>query len=266
MNLFINKHFQEAIRVDGLDLCLLILLIFILLEKDKELWAKWHKSMGLSSRSNLKKAISCLECIVENNIKVERLLNEIINEPLKERSDDNNNLIDMYNFCLQDISRFRKIMKILRKRTFIENIFNPSFEKKIAIRCNRKTKKLPIELIIPFPRYYKMIWKNEAITFDFTKSEKNTIIKALSLTPSSLKDIVGWEYKNLFKKSWAKIKKYSKKILWKISAFVLFGISLVLFYLKSEVSGVGVIFLTISIGLLSPYIQELYERVHKATE
>jgi len=266
MNLFINKHFQEAIRIDGSDLCLLILLIFILLEKDKELWAKWHKSMGLSSKSNLKKAISCLECIVENNIKVERLLNEIINEPLKERPDDNNNLIDMYNFCLQDISRFRKIMKILRKRTFIEINFHPSFEKNVTIRCNRKTKKLPIELIIPFPRYYKMIWKNEAITFDFTKSEKNTIIKALSLTPSSLKDIVGWEYKNLFKKSWAKIKKYSKKILWKISAFVLFGISLVLFYLKSEVSGVGVIFLTISIGLLSPYIQELYERVHKATE
>lgn len=267
MNLFINKHFQDAIRINGSDLCQLILLVFILLEKHKELWEKWHKSMGLSSRSNLNKAISCLECICRNNIEIERLLNKFLSEPLKEISEENNNLINMYNLCLQDIFKFRRIMKISRKRTFIEMNYHPSFEKNVAIviRYNRKIKKLPYELIIPFPRYYKMIWKNEAITVDFTKAEKNNIIKSLSLTPSRLKEIIGWKYENLFKKLWAKIRKCSKKNLWKFIAFVLLGISLFLFFSKQEAVGGG-IFLTFSAGLFAPWIYEIYEKMHKAEE
>jgi len=262
LNLFINKRFQDVINADGSDLALLMLLTLILLENHKELWKKWHTCMGLSGRSDLTKAISHLKCIVENNVEIERLLNKLLNEPLEETPEDENKIISLYNLCLQNIAKLRRIMKINRKRTSVEQDFHPSFEK-VVIKYAHKRKEFSHDLIIPFPPYYKTIWKEEAITVDSVASGKNNKIISLSLTPTRLKNIIGWRYESLFTRGWNWIKKYSKRSLWRIIAIGLFLGGVVLIFKNTAI---GTILLTFGSLLLSPLVWEWYSKKHKPQE
>ena len=265
MDLFTNKRFQDVISTDGSDIARLMLVTLTLLEKKRELWTKWCTHMGLSEKNNLSEAVSHLKYITESSKEIEGLVRKLMNDPLTERFEDENDLLALYNSCLQSVARFRKNMRICRKRTFVKQTFYPYFEN-VVIKFAHKEIGLSHDLIIPFPPYYKIVWGKEGITVDSVTSRKNNKITSLSLTPTGLKSIkdIGWKYENFLRKYWNRMKIYSRKFLWKIIAVVLFLLGGVLSYLEKGV--IGGILLVIAGLLLSPWIGELYSKKHKREE
>jgi len=221
--------------------------------------------MGLCEKNNLSKAVNHLKYITESSEEIERLAIRLMNDPLAERFEDENDLVALYNSCLQSIARFRKTMRISRKRTFVKRTFNSWFEN-VVIKFAHKEIRLSHDLIIPFPPYYKIVWEKEGITVDSVSSGKNNKITSLSLIPTGLKSIkdIGWEYENLLRKCWNWMKIYSRKFLWRIIAVALFLLGGVLSYLEKGV--IGTIFLVIASLLLSPWIGELYSKKRKRDE
>jgi hypothetical protein len=259
MNLFINKRFQDVINTDGSDIALLTLLTCVLLKNQRELREKWYTYLGLSEKINLTKALNRLKAITENSIEIDRLIAKFLNEPLKKTFEDENALIGLYNFCLQDIVKLRRIMKINRKRTFVVQDFH-HLEREVVVKFGRKKEKASHDLIIPFPPCYKTIWRKESITVDSVMSGRNNKITSLSLTPTSLKSIIGigWEYESTIKRIWNRIKRYSKRSIWKIIAIGLFVGGVLLLFFKHTTS--GTILLALGSILLSPLIQEWYSK------
>ncbi len=263
MNQFIDKRFQDVINADGSDIALLILVVLILMKNHRELFKKWCACTGLSEKIKLTKAVNRLEYITENSIIIDDLIKKLLSEPLEMTLKDEKKLIDLYNFCLQDIVKLRKIMRINRKRTFVVQDFH-HIEREVAVKIRRTIKKISHDLIISFTRFYEPIWKKESVTVDTVKSGKNNRIKSLSLTPTGLKNIIGWKYDSFLKKYWKRMRKYSRKFLWKIITVGLFLFCLVLFYLGVEVGG-GIL-LAISCLLFSPLIGEWYLKAGKEQE
>jgi hypothetical protein len=265
MNLFINKRFQDVINTDGSDIALLTLLTCVLLKNHRELREKWYTYLGLSKKVNLTKALNHLKAITENSIEIDRLIAKFLNEPLKKTFEDENALIGLYNFCLQDIVKLRRIMRINRMRTFIVQDFH-HLEREVVVKFGRKKEKASHDLIIPFPPCYKTIWRKESITVDSVMSGRNNKITSLSLTPTSLKSIIGigWEYESTIKRIWNRIKRYSKRSIWKIIAIGLFVGGVLLLFFKHATS--GTILLTLGSLLLSPLIQEWYSKKRQTQE
>ena len=266
MNLFINKRFQDVINTDGSDIALLMLTTLVLLENHKKLWEKWCTCLGLSEKINLTKAVSCLKYITENSIEIDRLIAKFLNEPLENTFEDENTLIGLYNFCLRDIARLRRIMRINRKRTFVVQDFH-HLEKEVRVKFGRKKEKgASHDLIIPFPPCYKTIWRKESITVDSVTSGKNNKRTSLSLTPTNLKSIIGigWEYESTIKRIWNRIRRYSKRSIWKIIAIGLFVGGVIALIFKHVTS--GTILLTLGSLLLSPLIQEWYSKKRQTQE
>jgi hypothetical protein len=265
MNLFINKRFQDVINTDGSDIALLTLLTCVLLKNHRELREKWYTYLGLSKKVNLTKALNRLKAITENSIEIDRLIAKFLNEPLKKTFEDENALIGLYNFCLQDIVKLRRIMRINRMRTFIVQDFH-HLEREVVVKFGRKKEKASHDLIIPFPPCYKTIWRKESITVDSVMSGRNNKITSLSLTPTSLKSIIGigWEYESTIKRIWNRIKRYSKRSIWKIIAIGLFVGGVLLLFFKHATS--GKILLTLGSLLLSPLIQEWYSKKRQTQE
>jgi hypothetical protein len=257
LNLFVEKNFQDIVKADGSDIALLMLVTLALLKNDLELWEKWCICSGLFEDNNLPKSVNHLENVTENSLQIDRLLIKLLGDPLEERFEYGNDLLNLYISCLQNIAKFRKTMKINRKRTCVEQDFHPSFEKVVIKHAGKETK-LPYELIIPFPPYYKTIWREEAITVDSVKSGKNNRITSLSLTPTRLKNITGWRYQNPLTRGWNWIKKYSKNFLWKIIAIGLSAGGVVGVILNHTTIGTTV--LTFGILLLSPMVAEWYSK------
>ncbi|MBA7562897.1 hypothetical protein ES708_04550 [subsurface metagenome] len=265
MNLFINKRFQDVINTDGSDIALLMLLTCVLLKNHRELRGKWCTYLGLSEKSNLTKALSRLKDITENSIEIDGLIAKFLNEPLEKTIEDENALIGLYNFCLQDIVKLRRIMKINRKRTFVVQDFH-HLEREVVVNFGRKKEYPSRDLIIPFPPCHKTIWRKESITVDSVTSGKNNKITSLSLTPTSLKSIIGmrWEYESTIKRIWNRIKRYSKRSIWKIIAIGLFVGGVLALIFKHATS--GAILLTLGSLLLSPLIQEWYSKKRQTQE
>jgi len=265
MSLFINKRLQDVINTDGSDIALLTLLTCVLLKNHRKLREKWCTYLGLSEKSNPSKALSCLKDITENSIEIDRLITKFLNEPLKKTIEDENSLIGLYNFCLQDIVKLRRIMKINRKRTFVMQDFH-HLEREVVVKFGRKKKKASHDLIIPFPPCYKTIWREETITVDSVMSGRNNKITSLSLTPTSLKSIVGigWKYESTIKRIWNRIKRYSKRSIWKIIAIGLFVGGVLALIFKHATS--GAILLTLGSLLLSPLVQEWYSKKRQTQE
>lgn len=260
MDLFTNKRFQDVISTDGLDIARLMVVTFTLLEKDRALWAKWCTHMGLSEKSNLLKAVNHLKYVTESSKEIEGLVRKLMNDPLVERFEDENDLLTLYNSCLQSIARFRKNMRIRRKRTFVKESFYPRFPN-IVIKFAHKPIPVSHDLIIPFPPYYMMVWEKEGITVDSVTSGKNNKIASLSLTPTGIKRIkgIGWKYENFLRKCWNRMKIYFRKFLWTTIAVVLFLSGVVLCLLEKGV--IGGILLVIACLLLSPWIEGVYRKI-----
>ena len=262
MDLFTNKRFQDVINTDGSDIVRLMLAILTILEEDRELWVKWCTHMGLCEKNNLSRAVNHLEYITESSEEIERLTVRLMNDPLAERFQDGNDLVALYNSCLQSIARFRKTMRISRKRALVKRTFNSRFEN-VVIKLAHKEIQLSQDLIISFPPYYKIAWEKEGITVDSVSSGKNNKITSLSLIPTGLKSIkdIGWKYENLLRKCWNWMKIYSRKFLWRIIAVALFLLGVVLSYLEKGV--IGTIFLVIASWLIGPWIAELFSKKHE---
>ena len=260
MNLFLNKRFQDVINSDASEIALLTLVILILLKNQKELWKKWCACLGLSSKNNLTKAVERLKYITENSLEIDRLVTKFLNEPLDKTLEAENTLIRLYNSCFRDIFKLRGIMRINRKRTFVVQDFH-HLEKEVVFKFGRKKKNASHDAIIPFPPCYETIWRKESITVDSVRSGKNNKIKSLSLTPTRLKKIVGWKHENILIKYWNRMKRYSRKVLWKIVALISSFLCLLSFCFVGEV--LGGILLAISCLLWSPLIGEWYSKIRK---
>lgn len=221
MELFINKNFQDVMNADGSEIALLMLATLVLLENHKKLWEKWCNCLRLSEKINLTKAISHLKYITENSIEIDRLVTKFLSEPFKKTFEDENALIGLYNFCLQDIVKLRRVMRINRKKTYVVQEFH-HLEQKVVVKFGCKEKDISRDLIIPFPLCYQPILIKESITVDSVRSGRNDKITSLSVTPTRLKNIIGWRYENFFTRGWNWIKKYSKRFLWRIIAVGLF--------------------------------------------
>ena len=269
IELFVNKRFQDAIDADGSVIALITLVIAVLLKNHRELWEKCCNCMGLSEKINLAKAVNHLKYINENSIEIDRILKKLLNDPLEENFEDENDLLNLYNSCLRNITRFRKVMRIFRRRTFFTQNFYPTLGK-VVIKYTHKEKELCHDLIIPFPPYYKLVWEKEAITVDSIMWRENNKITSLSLTPTDLKSIkgIGYEYesniKRIWENIWSRVKKYSKKFLWRIIAIGLFIGGVLVLNFKYAIF--GTILLTLGSLLLSPLIQEWYSKKRQTQE
>jgi len=257
MNLFINKRFQDVIDTDGSDIANLILVTLVLLKDHRELWEQWCTCIGLSKKINLTKAANRLKYITENFIEIDRLVTEFLSEPLEKTFKDANTMIDLYNSCIQDIVKLRRIMRIYRKKTYVVQEFH-HLEQKIVVKFGRKEEDISHDLIVPFPSCYEPILIKESITVDSIRSGKNNKITSLSLTPTRLKSIIGWKYENFSKKSWNWIKKHSKRSLWKIVAVGLSAGGVIGLMFKYAI--IGGIILAFGILLLGPIVEEWYSK------
>lgn len=267
MNRLIEKRFQDVISTDASDIGFLILLTLTLLQNHRELWTKWCTCMGLSDTNNLPKAVDRLKGIAEDSIDIDGLLTKSVSEPLEKTGTDT--LLSLYNSCLQDIVKLRQIMGISRTRTFVLKNFH-HIEKELVVKFRRKEEIVPHDLIIPFPPCYMTIWKREAITCDSVALAKDHKITSVSLTPTGLKDIIGWRYESLFTNFWNYIKKHSKRSLWKIigvGSFLVGGVLTVMGVKYTAIyTAIGVILLTLGALLLSPLASEWCSKKHRLQE
>jgi len=257
MNLLINKRFPDVINTDGSDIALLILATFVLLKNHRELWKKWHTCFGLSDKSNLTKAVNCLKYITEKSIEIDRFITGLLSEPPGETFKDANTLICLYNSCLQDITKLRRIIRIYRKKTYAVQEFH-YLEPKVVIKFGRKEKDVSHDSIISFGLCYEPILINESTTVDSVRSGKNNKIISLSITPTGLKSIIGWEYKSLSARGWSWVKKYIQKFFHRIIAIGFFIGGILYTLLEIKPISIGPILFGCGILLLSPWVNNWY--------
>ncbi len=262
MNLLINKRFPDVINTDGSDIALLMLTTFVLLKNHRELWKKWHTCLGLSDKNNLTKAVSCLKYITEKSIEIDELITGFLSEPSGETFKDANTLICLYNSCLRDITRLRRIIRIYRKRTYVVQEFH-YLEPKVDVKFGRKEKDVSHDLIISFRLCYEPILINESTTVDSVRSGKNNKIVSLSITPTGLKSIIGWEYKSLSARGWSWIKKYFQKFFHRIIAIGFFIGGILYILLEVKPISIGPILLGCGFLLLSPWVNNWYLKKHQ---
>ena len=265
ITLFISKKFQDVINTDGSNIASLMLATFTLMKNHNELWKNWCNCLRLPEIRHLSKAVTYLQYITKNSIVIDRLLKKLLDDPPKEKFEDENELLSLYNSCVRNIAKFRKIMRIFRKRTYVEQIFYPESEK-IVIKYGRQQKELSGDLIISFPPYYKIVLEKESITVDSVRSGKNNKLTSLSVTPTRLKNIIGWKYENLFTRGWNWIKKYSQKFLYRTIAIGLFIVGIAYTLLEIKPTTIGPILLGCGFLLLGPWVGDWYLKKHKTQE
>lgn len=257
MNLLINKRFLDVINTDGSDIALLILVTFVILKNHRELWKKWHTCLGLSDKNNLTKAVNCLKYITEKSIEIDRFITGLLSELPGETFKDANTLICLYNSCLQDITKLRRIIRIYRKKTYVVQEFH-YLEPKVVVKFGHKEKDVSHDLLISFGLCYEPIWINESITVDSFGSGQNNKIMSISITPTGLKNIIGWEYRSLSARGWSWIKKFFQKFFHRIIAIGFFIGGILYILLEIKPTRIGPILLGFGFLLLSPWVNNWY--------